>query len=231
MIPLGILAAATPGASGGGGGGSDPYFASVVSGLHFDGDFTDVTGRVWTPGGSAAISSADAKFGSGAGEFLLSSYIYTDDSEDFYLDGDFTQELWVKPAAIGTRQFLCGQGDSGASDLRSMFEITTGGSIKYWASTSVTLESAAGVVAADSYYHLEVSRASGTYRLFVNGNLEATRVEGATPSNFAGAFYIGRCGLFGSLTANAYLDDFRLTKGVARHTDSFIPPPQSFPNS
>lgn len=219
----------------GGGGGTDPYFASVVSLLHFDGadgstTFTDVTGRSWTRVSPAEIDTAVVKYGSGSGLLTGSGVIFTADSDDFYFDADFTLELWINPIALGSRQFLSGQGDSGATDLRSLIEITSGGAIKFWADSSITLQTS-GTISAGTWTHVAVTRAGSVYNIWINGVSGATTTNATIPTNFAGSFVLGACGIFGGFFANANYDDWRATKGIARYTATFTPPTAAFPDS
>jgi hypothetical protein len=75
------------------------------------------------------------------------------------------------------------------------------------------------------WYHIAVTRASGTLKLYINGVLEATTAS-ANSSNTPDASFIGR-GDNASLAftyINAYVSDFRIVKGTAVYTGTFTPP-------
>jgi len=80
-------------------------------------------------------------------------------------------------------------------------------------------------VVNNTWYHIAVTRASGTLKLYINGVLEAT-TAGANSSNTPDASFIGR----GDTTSlaftyiNAYVSDFRIVKGTAVYTTAFTPP-------
>lgn len=224
----------------GGGGGTDPYWANVVSLLHFDGAngstvFTDQKGKAWSANGDAKISTAQSKFGGASAIFDgTGDFIGTADSTDWLLEvGDFTLEFWFRPAAIGTRQFLCGQGDIGATSVRNLLEITAAGKFRYLTQNATTGVSIFGstTLSIGNWYHLAVTKAGTTWRIFVNGNVDGSVVDSFVGSDFAGEFRIGCCGSYNNLMANGYMDDFRATKGVARYTASFTPPSVAFPNN
>src|SRR5690554_3447714 len=63
MIPLGILASSVRRASA---GANDPYWDNVVALLHFDGDLTDETGRVWGVIGNPSFEHVEPIYGTGS---------------------------------------------------------------------------------------------------------------------------------------------------------------------
>ena len=79
------------------------------------------------------------------------------------------------------------------------------------------------------WYHIAVCRASGSTRMFVNGTqVGSTYVDTTTYLQtpvFIGSSYLGTTELL-----NGYIDDMRVTKGLARYTANFTPPTTAFPN-
>jgi hypothetical protein len=69
--------------------------------------------------------------------------------------------------------------------------------------------------------------------MFVDGTSVGTTgtVSGALMTNTSPIF-IGRDSASPSVVVdlNGYIDDLRITKGVARYTANFTPPDQAFPN-
>lgn len=184
-----------------GGGGGDPHWANVVSLLHFDGangstTFTDEKGKTWTASGNAQISTAQSMFGGASALFDGSGdFISTADSTDWFLEsGDLTLEFFFRPAAIGTRQFLCGQGDVGATSVRNFTEITAAGKFRYITQNNSSVVSITGTttLVAGTWYHLAATKSGTTWRIFVNGNLEASTVDALVGDDFAGSFHVGR---------------------------------------
>jgi hypothetical protein len=80
-------------------------------------------------------------------------------------------------------------------------------------------------VSNNNWYHLAVTRSSNTIRLFVNGTVEAsnTVTSASMDSLVAKPICLGRTG-YGDSGANAFIDDLRITKGIARYTSNFTPP-------
>lgn len=216
----------------------DPYFFNVVSLLHLDGTdasttITDQIGKVWTAFGNAQIDTAQSKFGGASVLFDGSGdYISTPDSDDWHLEiGDFTMECWYRPAAIGTRQFLCGQGNAGATDYRNCFEITAAGLLRYFTGLGFVIDlTGTTTLSVDTWYHLAVTKSGTTWRLFLDGALEASTTNATSIANFSSSFHVGRLGAFNGLYTNGHIDDFRATKGIARYTAPFTPPTEAFPD-
>ena len=90
---------------------------------------------------------------------------------------------------------------------------------------------------ANTWTHVALVRNSGVISLFVNGIKDATTFAySATiipnPDLFDRPILFGKDEMFGS-TGNyfdGYIDDFRITKSVARYTANFTPPTAPFPN-
>ena len=81
------------------------------------------------------------------------------------------------------------------------------------------------VLSTNTWYHVAVSGEVGSIKLFVNGVQEGSTYTGATSLNSTAITTVG--GLWaGSLynTFFGYIDDLRITKGVARYTTNFTPP-------
>ena len=80
--------------------------------------------------------------------------------------------------------------------------------------------SSTGVIAADTLYHIAVSRSGGTTKIFVNGTSVASSSSAATISN-TGNIRIGNDPETNGLNLNGKLYSLRVTKGIARYTENF----------
>lgn len=226
----------------------DPYWANVVSLLHFDGadgstTFTDETGNQWVAGNQAKISTTQSKFG---GSSLLldgsSDYIDCSPSDTSLLafgTGDFTIEAWIYVASLSTRFVIL---DSRTSGLNSgvMFHV---GAEAYNGALILEMRSPGyaggnatpgGVVPLNTWTHVAVTREGNFYHFFVNGVLQSSGVNGSGSGwNYTNGRY--RIGYVNdnnaAYSANGYIDELRVTKGVARYTANFTPPTAPFPNS
>jgi hypothetical protein len=81
-----------------------------------------------------------------------------------------------------------------------------------------------------AWHHIAMTRTAvdTTFKLWLNGNLDATSVQPSGPANDASPLNIGQ---MNNVTADGWIDDVRITKGVARYTTNFVPPDQQFPDS
>src|SRR4029077_3366564 len=123
-----------------------------------------------------------------------------------------------------------GPGTSGVSDSGIVFGFTPSGGGAYVTTHGENLNLQLGV-----WYHMAVDKDSnGTIRIYLNG----VPVGSSTPINSAFDFTtfndeldIGAIGLFGGNGMDGWLDEMRITKGVARYkTDrGFTPPTAPFP--
>jgi hypothetical protein len=187
----------------------------------------DRTGKVVGVSGDAKLSTVQKKFGvsslllDGAGDYIS---LASQPDFDFGI-GDFTFESWVYPSTTGTYRSLF--------DFRSS-SIDTGGLSLYLTPTNQAyvyfnntfLIGPTGIVSTNAWTHIAVCRSSGVTRLFINGAPSGSSYTDT--NNYAqrplriGANPDGIYGFAG------FLDDVRVTKGLARYTGAFIPPSAAF---
>jgi len=230
---------------GGGGGGADPNFANVVLLCHFDGTdgSTTITDngpspKTLTANADAQIDTAQSKFGGASALFDgTGDYISTPDSADFnFGSGAFTVECWVRFSSLTGTQSICGQvGSAGTNDTVS-FVLQKDSSNKIvgfgcQTTTQVATATSTSSVTTGVWYHIVYTRSSDTFRLFIDGLIEATVTQATTLNNSTAALGIGRLGDFNGQYLNGHIDDLRITKGVGRYTANFTPPTAAYPNS
>ena len=224
----------------------DPYFANVSLLLKADGANNSTTiidssnnNFTTTPVGDTKISTTESQYGS--------SSIYFDGNDDYlsvpssanlnFGSGNYTIEMWVNPAGLATnrQKFLfgkrqspsiCGgvlgflQFNSSLNTYRVYHYATVNGTT--WAIAALT----GYIIPANTWTHLAFIRNGNTFTTYVNGNSAASgATSGTIPSN-SEPLVIGS---YSSVAPGAngyagYIDDFRITKGVARYTDNFTPP-------
>jgi hypothetical protein len=82
-------------------------------------------------------------------------------------------------------------------------------------------------LATGQWYHIALARIGGTVRYFING-IQGASATMTTNLLSAANPYIGS-NYVPDAYVNGYMDDFRVTKGIARYTQNFIPPSVALP--
>ena len=175
-------------------------------------------------GGDAKVSAAKSKYGETSCYFDGNGdYLTVADSEDWsFGTGDFTVEFWIWRSGLKNSEGIIGANPTGwqsGAPLIAVHDnkilITEG---KYNNRTKATTP-----LIASTWYHIAFSRRSGNMRLFINGKMVEDSRD-AHSYNFndiiIGNYNVGPNNYYFS----GYLDDIRLTKGVARYISNFTVP-------
>jgi hypothetical protein len=188
------------------------------------------TPKTVTAVGDAKISTAQSKFGGASIAFDgIDSYLSVPSVSSTTLGAsDFTVELWVYPTT-NTGEFLFWNANAGAYGLRLNWN---NGTLFFLASlngTSHFVNSGVTTLTINTWTHLAISRYGSVLDVYKNG----TRVYQAT--TFTGTMVEGSQNIIGARTVSpifftGYIDDLRITKGVARYTANFTPPTAPFPD-
>jgi len=218
----------------------DPQFGSVSLLLHGDGTngSTTITDSSFnaltlTRGGSPppVISTAQSKFG-GASIFLngsgVISYLDIPASSLFSFPSDFTFECWIyvltQSSGFGSTVIETAGNFTNGLVLRGD-SAQTGWS---WAVGGSFISG--GSLTLNVWNHLAVTRSGSTVRVFKDGVQQGTATNAITINPTAGVSRIGEGIAAGARQLNGYIDDLRITKGVARYTANFTPPTAPFPD-
>jgi hypothetical protein len=206
--------------------------------LHMDGadastTFTDssASAHTMTAVGNAQIDTAYSKFGGASGIFDgTGDYVSTPDSTDFdFGTGDFTIDYWVRPTSSVENVAIYCQRDS---DYSRYVVIRGNGGFDSWSFLAMSYSPVAtyGITCAHSvgtWYHHEIVRNGSNLYWFVNGvaqTLSATVPISTTSMPDVGeALHLGGNAGWGEYL-NGWLDELRISKGIARHTSNFTPP-------
>jgi len=211
----------------------DPFFLSVVSLMHFEDvinsiTFIDVKGKTWTAAGNAIhttttpLRGISSYVGDGTGDVIT-----TPDHADFeFGTGNFTIELLIRPVVVTGTSYIFSKinvGGIGYTVYRN------GASLEWYCSSNGTtwdMCSAVviGTIAANTTYHVAVCREGNTFRTFLNGVAGATGTSSASIINNTNVFAIGAASNAATASFNGRIDEFRVTKGVARYNGNFTPP-------
>lgn len=214
-------------------GPTDPYFSNVASLLHFDGNLTDQKGLVWTAQNGASTSGT-AKFGSGALSCNGSNQLISTPSAGMptFGAGDWTVEFWCyfnnnSPSNYEAMIHLCPTA-VGYASLLVMREPGKGMNIFVSkAGDDWNVNHVGGILNAGQYYHVAIVRNG----IFIIGFLNGTPI--GAPQVGAGSVFTGTANTVignaaGLYPLNGFIDDFRITNGIARYTSAFTPPTSSY---
>lgn len=213
----------------------DPYIANVTLLMHFNGadestTLTDEIGHAFTAGGTAQIDTAQFKYG-GASlllQGLIDDICYADNSADWIFGtNDFTTEVWVRFSAISAdHAFLSNYNNSATGWILGL---TSAGDLVF-RHGDTELISRAWSPSTDTWYHVAASRSGTDLRLFVDGaQLGATVTDSTNIASASLQFTVGSVSTIWKLVG--WIDDARITKGVARYTGNFTAPTAQFSDS
>jgi hypothetical protein len=141
------------------------------------------------------------------------------------ISDDFTAEMWAYPATPQEFAILMGFNSSTVAApwvLRISFsalEIILGNS-------SINQ----GTVTVNQWNHIAFTKSGSTVRLFLNGVQQGSNATVSSITVGGMNFTIGDWSN-GGRPFNGYIQDVRITKGVARYTANFTPPTAAFPTN
>jgi len=216
-------------------GGNDT-FTKIL--LHMDGSnggttFTDSniggSAHTWAAQvGSPVTSTAAKEFGTASLDCgAAANSISTADSADFTLgSGDFTVDFWFnRQGGDGTRRFLYLHGDGATATSSIECELSAANVIVAYLCSGSTLTTMTGTTTFTStgWHHFALTRSGNNVRVFLDGVQEGSTLSySSTINDPSNNFVIGST--LSSLMWNGFLDEFRLSVGIARWTANFTPP-------
>jgi hypothetical protein len=146
---------------------------------------------------------------------------------DFAFAGDFTIELYARFSSLVNFPFLFTT-RQGTSDVAPGVFVSSTGYIAYFTSGADVIESAAGLIVINTWYHLAVSKVSGTTRLFIDGTQVGSNYTDGN-SYVQGKVWIGT-DFDGSNDMSGWMSNLRITK-AGRYGGNFTPPTPPFPQN
>ena len=202
--------------------------------MHMNGDdgsstFTDESGKTVTRYGDAQIDTDQSKFGGASALFDgTGDYIKVDDSDDFdFGTGDFTIDFWCRFASISSADQYLLHRYSTSSNMWGVafannivkFSCFAGGEQRAYVARSYTFTTGA-------WYHIAVERVSDNFRIYVNGVKQGADEAPTNPGAMttAGALYLGVYKYLNTYYFSGWMDELRISKGIARWTSDFTPP-------
>ena len=198
------------------------FLANFTNGAIFDNTAKNVLETV----GNAQISITQSKWGGssiafdGTGDYLVSN-----SGTDLYAfgSGNFTIEFWVYFNTVASQVVYDGR-PSGVQTTQPAIYMSGAGVLFYYTNGTNVITGA--TLTSGQWYHIAVSRSGTSTKMFLNGvQTGSTYTDSTVYTNTAGRPIIGVDGFSPpSNPLNGYVDDMRVTKGVARYTTNFTPP-------
>lgn len=202
--------------------------------LHFDGDQASGAGtpaHYVTFNGDADLHTTGKFNGSvyfdGTGDFLS---IPSSDDWNFG-SGNFTIDFWINSAVA-----------SGAC-IESSADANNNWDVSLWFQRIYFRHESGGVeeteffttnqdISLNQWHHIAIVRDGGTGYIFIDGDSKATTVNTALAplTDVDGDLNIGKDTEYGRVHTG-YIDEVRISKGVARWTANFDPPPEPYATS
>ena len=214
------------------------YSPAPIRSLRIIGSKTEAdarTAKTVTANGNAQIDTAQYKFGGasalfdGTGDWLSSG-----DSADWdFGTGDFTIDFWIRRNGVQTlyagpvqAQEISGNGwgfqfgdGTGFGLVGALFW-----SLRVSGSSSNVVASTV-VIPDNTWTHIAVVRASGVLTFYQNGVAVASAGSYPAVNGGTGGLGIGRLATdSNNYYFNGWIDELRVSKGIARWTSNFTPP-------
>ena len=179
--------------------------------------------------GNAQISTTQSKFGGasmyfdGTGDWLTSPATVNTS----FGTGNFTVECWIYSTVNQNNNLIVSNRVTAVDTAWSLefYNNGTGNNILNWHSGTTVIMYASTAANTSTWNHVAVVRSGTTTKIYLNG----TEVASATDSrnySYVGPVQVGYEALAGTSAIgyyNGYIDDLRITKGIARYTSNFTP--------
>lgn len=205
--------------------------------LHGDGTdaattFTESSGtantHTITANGTAQIDTAQSKFG-GASVLLdgNSDYLTVPASTDFQFGtGDFTIEFWVRHNTSNTDDVYYEDANFTGTSDDILLRRTAAGNVNFYLGEVLEVDAAMSITNG-VWYHLAFVRNGTDVKVFKDGTQVGSTGTSSYDHNSGDVLHIGRRhtdGGGGLDYFDGWIDEFRISKGIARWTANFTAP-------
>lgn len=179
--------------------------------------------------GNAQIDTGTKKFGTGSIEFDgAGDYLQIIANQDLFSfgSGDWTLELWgYFDDVTSYRTIFDNRINVSTGPDHIALSINTGQVVLY---VSGADRIRGGTVSTGTWHHIAVARSGTSTKAFVDG-VQAGSTYTDTTVYSSQRVRIGANDVGGAVL-DGFIDEFRITKGVARYTANFTPPTLPFPD-
>lgn len=183
--------------------------------------------------GDTKIYTAQSKFGGASAYFDGNGdYLSIPDSLDWALAGDFTIDAWIRfdSSNLASSNMIFTQ-TSNAGDTDFMHASWTGSqwylAVKSGNSYQL-LFTASDTLAANTWYHAAFVRSGNNWYIFRDGILKGSTTAAISLPDFSQEVRIGGINSAFPQYFKGYIDELRVSKGLARWTSNFTPPASEY---
>jgi hypothetical protein len=185
--------------------------------------------------GNSQVNTSIVKYGTGS--------MYFDGTGDWLLSpnnqamvsgsGNFTIECWINLSNLSSTKGILFGADTNCLGFRvGQSYLGNVNGLGICRNNVTDVEYCAFTFATNTWYHVAVVRNGTSILFFVNGVQQTTVGSGGGSYSFAvpsSGYYVG-CNNATTEPFAGYIDDLRITRGVARYISSFTPPVARMPN-
>ena len=209
----------------------DVYFPQTTLLLPFNGangatttsDLSNTNATV-TFNGNSQISTTQSKFGGSSLYFdgTAGDNVTLPAGSVYQFGADFTIETWFYLNAFNTYSALYQTYDNAATGaLQIQIRSAISNKIRTWYNSNSAFDSNTSL-STGQWYHFALTRSGTTVTYWLNGTSDGTMTLSGQMGRDDETVKLGADG--GTYTFDGYIDDMRVTNGVARYTSTFTPP-------
>jgi|TARA_B100000073_G_scaffold98267_1_gene78113 plastocyanin len=185
-------------------------------------------GKAVTANGDAQLDTDEKKFGiaslllDGTGDYLSLA-----GSSDFgFGTGDFTVEAFIRPSSVASGTKVIADFRSTSGTVAGLL-VLSGSVVEFQSANGAGSITGSTTLSANVFYHVAVVRQNGVTKLYLNGSQEGSNLTDTTDYGSSRALFIG-ANFNGSAEFPGHIDEFRVSKGLARYTTGFTPTTSEF---
>jgi hypothetical protein len=183
-------------------------------------------GNITTIGDARSVSTTIKKHNSspmyfdGTGDYLRTQ----SNPAPTFGTGDLTLECWIyqTETSVSTYRVIFADNVYGSTGGYTLYSYNNALNLWKGGSSSVEVIAPAGTITLNAWTHVAWSRSGSSNRLFINGTQVGATTSDST--NYTGTSSYICASVTASFPFAGYVDDIRITKGVARYTANFPAP-------
>ncbi len=208
----------------------DVYFPQTKLLLPFNGangatttsDLSNTNASVTFSSGDE-IRTAQSKFGNSS--LYVADNVTISSSDGFNMGtGEFTIEGWWYFTSFSNSFGLYDQWSGSSSGNSQIWHGTSAAGKIKWYYNGSSIVTSNTTMSTGQWYHIAFVRESGTLKMYFNGTVDSNTQSFSSQYGKTDTVYLGAQHTSGGGAPLYYVDDLRVTKGLARYTGNFTAP-------